>query len=106
MPSDGADIEQIGTYLPYVDIFVVDCFFAQVALESGRWLDQYRGRIRRLGEKHIGEFIDWLDQLVRDATHAPLTERIYAELDVGGSFRQFTDRMNWANATADDSLEP
>jgi hypothetical protein len=99
-PGDGYDIQQIGTYLPYVDVLIADRFFAQVAAESASDLDRYQGKVRRLGGKHIAEFVDWLRELVRNAPHAPAADKIYAEIDAHGSFRQFADRLTRGQTTS------
>jgi hypothetical protein len=96
--GDADDIQQIGAYLPYVDVLVVDRFFAHVSSEMASDLDAYQGRIRRLGPKQIEEFINWLNSLVNEADHAPLSARIYEEVGQHGSFRKFTDRIGLSHS--------
>ncbi len=93
--SDADDIQQIATYLPYVDVLIADRFFAQRSSESLTGLSSYRGRVRRLGEKQIPDFINYLDSLIAAAPQATLSDRLYDALSRHGSFRRFTDRLGW-----------
>jgi len=95
--SDADDIQQIATYLPYVDVLIADRFFGNAAGEPRAGLGVYRGRVQRLGERHVPNFIEWVDSLVADAPHASFADRLYEELGRHGSFRRFTDRLGWTN---------
>ena len=78
-----------------MDVLIADRFFAQRSTEPPTGLTSYRGRIQRLGEKQIPDFIEYLDSLVAAAPHAAVSDRLYTQLAQYGSFRQFTDRLGW-----------
>jgi hypothetical protein len=99
--SDAHDIEQIASYLPYVDVVVADRFFAQVANERHVGLSVYRGRIQPLGENHIPNFIEWIESLVSGASHVAFGNCLYEEIERHGSFRRFTDRLGWTEPEPD-----
>lgn len=99
--GDADDIQQIATYLPYVDVLIADRFFGNAAVEPRAGLGVYRGRVQRLGGKHVSDFIEWIDSLVFNAPHASFADRLYEELSKHGSFRRFTNRMGWTDPESD-----
>ncbi len=93
-PSDSYDINHIATYLPYVDILVVDKFFATLCTQSNiRLGEKYGCQIRKLGPADITSFIEDIDTLVRTSPQASLAARIAEAIHEGGFHQEFDEKI-------------
>lgn len=107
-PDDGDhyDIEHMATFVPYVDLFVADKFFAGIANQKNlRVGDPWGTVIRSLVPKEIPDFIDWLESLADGNQVATLSERISASIWQGGFHQDVVTQMRETipEAFAEDS---
>ncbi|HKR64219.1 MAG TPA: hypothetical protein VJZ00_10860 [Thermoanaerobaculia bacterium] len=96
LPDDGDhyDIEHMATFVPYVDIFIADKFFAGIANQKNlRIGDPWGTEVRSLVPKEIPSFIDWLESLADGNEIAQLSERISESIWQGGFHQDFVERM-------------
>jgi hypothetical protein len=93
-PSDSGDITHIATFMPYVDIFVADRYFASLCNRSDIKLgNDYGTTIRTLGEGDIDAFIAGLDRLRNQCPHADLSRRIQQSINDGGYIQERTNAL-------------
>jgi hypothetical protein len=96
LPDDGDhyDIEHMATFVPYVDVFIADKFFAGIANQKNlRVGDLWSTEIRSLLPKEIPDFIDWLESLAEGNEIAKLSERISESIWRGGFHQDFVEHM-------------
>lgn len=100
-PSDSGDITHIATFMPYVDIFVADRYFASLCNRSDIKLgNDYGTTIRTLGEGDIDAFIAELDRLHNQCPHADLSRRIQRSINDGGYIQERTNALKeWESKT-------
>jgi hypothetical protein len=92
--SDLDDIQQIATYLPYVDILVVDRFFLDLCNERRVGLTRlFDTGLRRIGDSTIEDFIRELQEFARDLPQVQLTRRICDAIQAGGHWQEENQRM-------------
>src|SRR5687768_9414912 len=61
-PGDQHDTEHMATFMPYVDVFFADQFFASMANQNNLRLgEKFNTTIRSLPPREIPEFIAWLE---------------------------------------------
>jgi hypothetical protein len=90
-PGDAADIEHIATFVPYVDILIADCFFAERCRRAKTGImGNYRATIRSLGEADIEDFRDCLSKLSDSSQQARLARKIYTAIHEGGYYQEFS----------------
>ena len=93
-PGDQHDIEHMATFMPYVDVFFADQFFASIANQNNLRLgEKFNTTIRALPPGDIPEFIAWLEGLAAESDVATLTERLDASIPEGGFHEDFEARM-------------
>jgi len=93
--GDYIDIEHISTYLPYVDVFIADRFFTGLCNQSHIAVGEtYGTEIRRLSERNIDEFIQYLDELRASAPQAELAQRISRTIVEGGYHQDHADTVS------------
>jgi hypothetical protein len=93
-PGDQHDIEHMATFMPYVDVFFADQFFASIANQNNLRLgEKFNTTIRALPPGDIPEFIAWLEGLAAESDVATLTERLDASIAEGGFHEDFEARM-------------
>jgi hypothetical protein len=89
-PGDQHDIEHMATFMPYVDVFFADQFFAGIANQNNLRLgEKFNTTIRALPPGEIPEFIAWLEELAAESDVAALTERLDAAIADGGFHEDF-----------------
>jgi hypothetical protein len=96
LPDDGDhyDIEHMATFVPYVDVFIADKFFASIANQKNlRVGDPWGTEIRSLVPKEIPDFIAWLESLAAGNEVAALSERISDSIWQGGFHQDFVAHM-------------
>lgn len=96
LPDDGDhyDIEHMATFVPYVDIFIADKFFAAIANQKNlRIGDPFATEVRSLVPKEIPDFVSWLDSLAVGNDIAALSERISTSIWEGGFHQDFVAHM-------------
>ncbi|MEA2235380.1 MAG: hypothetical protein QOC81_104 [Thermoanaerobaculia bacterium] len=96
LPDDGDhyDIEHMATFVPYVDIFIADRFFASIANQDNlRVGDPWKTEIRSLVPKEVPAFIDWLESLADGSEIADLSDRISDSIWQGGFHQDFVAHM-------------
>jgi len=96
LPDDGDhyDIEHMATFVPYVDIFIADKFFAGIANQKNlRIGDSFGTEVRSLVPKEMPDFIAWLDGLADGSDVAQLSERISTSIWEGGFHQDFVAYM-------------
>lgn len=83
--SDLADIDHLATYAPYVNIFVADRFFADLANQRHvRIGSEFDVTIRSLGMSEVDEFIEVLSQLEAACPTAAISRQVYDAIAAGG----------------------
>jgi hypothetical protein len=93
-PGDQHDIEHMATFMPYVDIFFADQFFASMANQNNLRLgEKFNTTIRALPPGEIPEFIAWLEGLAAESEVAALTERLDTAIADGGFHEDFEVRV-------------
>jgi hypothetical protein len=107
-PGDQHDIEHMATFMPYVDVFFADQFFASMANQNNLRLgEKFNTTIRSLPPGDIPEFIAWLEELAAESDVAALTERLDAAIVEGGFHEDFGARVRERVPTAfRDEAEP
>ena len=96
LPDDGDhyDMEHMSTFVPYVDIFIGDKFFAGIANQKNlRIGDPWNTEIRSLTPREIPDFIDWLESLADGNEIAQLSERISESIWRGGFHQEFAAHL-------------
>jgi hypothetical protein len=89
-PDDQHDIEHMATFMPYVDVFFADQFFAGIANQKNLRLgDKFNTTIRSLPPAEIPEVIAWLEGLAAESDVAALTERLDVAISDGGFHEDF-----------------
>jgi hypothetical protein len=104
VPDDGDhyDIEHLATFVPYVDVFIADKFFAGIANQKNlRIGDPWGTEIRSLLPKEVPNFIDWLESLAENNDVAQLSERISESIWQGGFHQEFAAAID-AERRADE----
>jgi len=100
--GDYFDVNHIATYVPYVDVMIVDGFFEEMCRKARTQIGATWGTtVRSLRPAEIPEFIDWVEGLVRDSPTAQLAERVHAVLtrDTG----EWVDKLKqWMPDSAGD----
>jgi len=97
--GDDYDIEHMATFVPYVDLFVADKFFAGLANQSNlRIGDPFGTEIRSLRPSEIRDFIDWLERLAVGHGIAMLSERISESIWQGGFHQDFASHVRESDA--------
>ncbi len=92
--SDIFDIDHIATFMPYVDIFIADRFFASLCNQRDMRLgDPYGTEIRTLGEKDIDSFIGRIDELTSSSQAVVWARRIAKAIQEGGYHQELAERM-------------
>jgi hypothetical protein len=85
-PGDQHDIEHMATFMPYVDVFFADQFFASIANQNNLRLgEKFNTTIRALPPGDIPEVIAWLEGLAAESDVPTLTERLDASIAEGVS---------------------
>jgi hypothetical protein len=93
-PGDQHDIEHMATFMPYVDVFFADQFFAGIANQNNLRLgEKFNTTIRSLPPGEIPEFIAWLEGLAGGSDVAALAERLDAAIADGGFHEDFEARV-------------
>lgn len=93
-PSDSCDIAHVETFMPYVDIFIVDRFVAALCNRSDiRLGDDYGTKIRSLGERDIDQFVEELGQLRVQCLHTGLVHSIHQSIKEGGYIQERTEAL-------------
>jgi hypothetical protein len=88
--GDHYDIEHMATFVPYVDVFIADKFFAGIANQSNLCIGEPFGtEIRSLVPKDVPSFIDWLESLAEGSEVADLSERLSESIARGGFYEDF-----------------
>lgn len=99
----------MATFIPYVDLFVADKFFAGIANQKNLRLgDPWGTEIRSFVPKEIPDFIDWLESLADGNEIAKLSERISESIWQGGFHQDFAAHMKvtMPEAFRDDTEPP
>lgn len=93
--SDGYDVNHIAIYMPYMDVFIADSFFATVCNQNNvRLGDTYSTDIVSLGEREIPAVIDRIDRMVEASPQAPLAKRITDAIHQGGFHQEWASAMS------------
>lgn len=95
-PDDGDhyDIEHMATFVPYVDVFIGDKFFAGIANQNNlRVGDPWGTEIRSLVPKEVPDFIDWLESLADGSEVAKRSESISESIWQGGFHQNFVKHI-------------
>ncbi|MDI7261085.1 MAG: hypothetical protein QME90_14350 [Thermodesulfobacteriota bacterium] len=89
-PGDAADIDHIATFMPYMDIFIADKFFADLCNQKHLRLGELYGcEIRSLGPAEIPDFIFHLDKIVESAPQTTVAGRIAYAIHAGEFHQEF-----------------
>lgn len=89
-PGDQYDVEHMATFMPYVDVFFADQFFAGIANQNNLRLgEKFNTTIRALPPGKIPDFIAWLEGLAAESDVASLSERLDAAIIEGGFHEDF-----------------
>jgi len=80
--GDAFDIDHVATFMPYMDIFITDGFFASLCNQSNMQLgSRYGTEILPLGEEAVKAFIEKIESLSRAAPQAQLARAIAAVMN-------------------------
>jgi hypothetical protein len=86
--SDAFDIDHISTFMPYMDIFITDGFFASLCNQANMRLGaRYGTEVRSLGEGEVDDFIAKIESLSYAAPQARVARAIAAAMNEGCSIR-------------------
>lgn len=101
--SDAGDIDHVATFLPYVDVIIVDRFVASLCNRSDRHLgDAYGTEICSLGEKEIDGFAKMIDGVRAQCKHLDLVNRVHKAIEKGGYIQERAAAMGqWLNQRKD-----
>ena len=92
--SDLYDIDHLETYVPYVDIFIADRFFADLCNQKHLRIGKpYKTQIRKLGEGDMPKFIKCIKELTEQTPHARLAQKINDAIEKGGYYQEATNRI-------------
>lgn len=91
--GDHYDISHLATYVPYVDIFVADAFFAELCNQPRMRIgDPFGCEILPVGVREVEGFCERIARLVAECPQVALKRRIRQSIRDGGATEDFIRR--------------